>query len=636
MSSSTSSSATPSKTATATTSTPKQQKKKRSSSLAGNKRSRSQILQLLTLRPLRQFITHRIFYPNTEPDTSTHLISNIPLPKGSLGCPFKGSNTKLVNKSYGRGYFYKLQSQRLKNPTIFKCYEQTTKTPSVVLVGTQLIKSILKQEFTLLESNLIPFTKKIVGSKSLRMIQDKNEHTTIRQLVSKSVDKDAIVKAIPMLQTSAVNVINDNILQALATNSSLGCVNVTMIDLCHEYTLQIAWRQLLGLELSKDEIPTFHQAVIDWIGGLYRVDLGLQARKYLEEIINSRIDELEQLGPNSFEASSSTLGRMVFATIDDDDAEDDSNGKNATTFNKKRCLTREEIIDNSFLLILAGTDTSAGTLTAAMAMIGLQQQKQHGSSVDENESGAAPHSISSPWEKLVQEQIRLKAKFGGGDDGDDDFATLTYTKEMLDETECPYLDGVVKEALRLAPASTNSARGTKKTIIVDTGNGGTGTRGSSRSNNDDDDGNSVQIPKGWGVYYNRWLTHRSDPITMQPNDLHMDWYHGFVPERWMGSSDGKPTPSEFIPFGAGPRYCIGSELAMIEMKIFLATLASSNITFELLNYGPNAADATSNGNNNKRQKKQTTTKVTDGMDMYTKSLIPYPYDGVQVTMTTTK
>ena len=91
----------------------------------------------------------------------------------------------------------------------------------------------------------------------------------------------------------------------------------------------------------------------------------------------------------------------------------------------------------------------------------------------------------------------------------------------------------------------------------------------------------VQIPKGWPIFTTIRLTHQLDPVTRRRNDAHMDVYDGFWPERWL---QPETTPSDYMPFGAGPRYCIGYHLAMAEMKIFLSLLARRIPAFELQNF----------------------------------------------------
>ncbi|TRX91611.1 hypothetical protein FHL15_007393 [Xylaria flabelliformis] len=51
--------------------------------------------------------------------------------------------------------------------------------------------------------------------------------------------------------------------------------------------------------------------------------------------------------------------------------------------------------------------------------------------------------------------------------------------------------------------------------------------------------------------------------------------HDFVPERWLNNpktSDGDPLTRFFVPFGKGPRMCIGMNLACVEKCLGLATL----------------------------------------------------------------
>lgn len=89
----------------------------------------------------------------------------------------------------------------------------------------------------------------------------------------------------------------------------------------------------------------------------------------------------------------------------------------------------------------------------------------------------------------------------------------------------------------------------------------------------------MQVPKGYNVGYSIPLTHANDPVTSLPDGSHMDVVKGFKPEQWLNPST---RPSEFMPFGYEPRYCIGANLALAEMKVFLALLAR-RVDFDLVN-----------------------------------------------------
>jgi cytochrome P450 len=60
-----------------------------------------------------------------------------------------------------------------------------------------------------------------------------------------------------------------------------------------------------------------------------------------------------------------------------------------------------------------------------------------------------------------------------------------------------------------------------------------------------------------------YITHHSPELYPQPRR--------FFPDRWIGV---KPDPYEYLPFGAGPRACIGKLFAMREIKVAMAMILS--------------------------------------------------------------
>jgi cytochrome P450 len=70
---------------------------------------------------------------------------------------------------------------------------------------------------------------------------------------------------------------------------------------------------------------------------------------------------------------------------------------------------------------------------------------------------------------------------------------------------------------------------------------------------------------------------RGDIVVVSPWLLHHDerWWPdalGFRPERWLEAD--LPTPRHaFLPFGGGPRVCIGEGFAQMEARLLLATIA---------------------------------------------------------------
>ncbi len=438
---------------------------------------------------------------------------------GPLGCPFLGLPQiyTSADPSYGAGNEYRKIAQRLGNalgkvPKIWKYY--ILGSPAAVVSGGKTFQKVLSMEFDgsmtssgvdLMEGGLLPI-------QSLLFERSKSRHTYLRKLVGAALAPNVVAKTAPALQTAA----EEQVSKMLASDTDK---DVKFESICTDYTLDVAWRQILGLQLSEEEIPIFEKKVNTWIKAVSSLQIvfkinvkghpGYAAREYVISKIEERIDYLLENGPDN----QSTLSGMVFATDEDDPS-------------KK--LSRQEIIDNALILIFAGSETSANTLTNAMLFLGLHP---------------------GVWDKLAEEQVKIEAEFGE-----------SLTKESIDPNVAPYLDAFLKETMRMRTVVGGIPRLVLEDIDVD------------------GDGKTI-IPKGYMIDPSMLLTHEEDPNTKLPNGKHMDAIDGFRPERWLdepaanGESSPKPDSDWYVPYGYGPRYCLGKNLAQLEMKIFLATMA---------------------------------------------------------------
>jgi cytochrome P450 len=73
------------------------------------------------------------------------------------------------------------------------------------------------------------------------------------------------------------------------------------------------------------------------------------------------------------------------------------------------------------------------------------------------------------------------------------------------------------------------------------------------------------VPAGTTVIISPWVLHR-DP-------RHFECPTEFRPERWSGDLARRLPRFAYIPFGGGPRICIGNRFAMMEAVLILATIA---------------------------------------------------------------
>lgn len=118
------------------------------------------------------------------------------------------------------------------------------------------------------------------------------------------------------------------------------------------------------------------------------------------------------------------------------------------------------------------------------------------------------------------------------------------TPTAADVPGLPYTRQVIEEAMRLYPPAPAV----------------TGRRAAA-----DDEICGVKVRAGDRILISTWVLHRHRTLWEEPERFDPD---RFAPER----SEGRPRFA-FIPFGGGPRVCIGASLAMTEAVIVLATLA---------------------------------------------------------------
>lgn len=70
-----------------------------------------------------------------------------------------------------------------------------------------------------------------------------------------------------------------------------------------------------------------------------------------------------------------------------------------------------------------------------------------------------------------------------------------------------------------------------------------------------------KLPPGTMVVGSQYMTHHMAELYPDPER--------FLPDRWIGAV---PSPYAYLPFGAGPRMCLGAPLALLQMKIALSML----------------------------------------------------------------
>ena len=109
-------------------------------------------------------------------------------------------------------------------------------------------------------------------------------------------------------------------------------------------------------------------------------------------------------------------------------------------------------------------------------------------------------------------------------------------------SQMSYLEATIEEDLRIHPPVLSLDRECSKDTKI----------------------GNLMIKKGVNVKFPIWAMHHSEDLFQDPEE--------FRPERFMKDSKEDFHPYAYLPFGGGPRKCIGLRFAMIEMKLALAKL----------------------------------------------------------------
>ncbi|XP_038077379.1 cytochrome P450 3A24-like [Patiria miniata] len=116
--------------------------------------------------------------------------------------------------------------------------------------------------------------------------------------------------------------------------------------------------------------------------------------------------------------------------------------------------------------------------------------------------------------------------------------SLTYG----DVSKLPYLDMVLHESMRIYPPAIEFDRICREDCVI----------------------KGIQIPKGTMMEFPVWVVHHDPEIWPDP--------YTFDPQRWSAGNRDKIHPLAWIPFGGGPRKCIGYRFANLEIALVMVRL----------------------------------------------------------------
>lgn len=145
------------------------------------------------------------------------------------------------------------------------------------------------------------------------------------------------------------------------------------------------------------------------------------------------------------------------------------------------------------------------------------------------------------------------------------------TKDTL--AECKYLRAVIRETLRLAPIALGNLRSAAKDMVIE----------------------GYRIPKGVSRKYSILLKQKNVRLKKifktqiflvhhKMEEKEFPRRNEFIPERWLRTTTNElshKNANQFssLPFGFGPRSCVGKRLANLEMETLVAKVIRSCCEF---------------------------------------------------------
>jgi cytochrome P450 len=254
--------------------------------------------------------------------------------------------------------------------------------------------------------------------------------------------------------------------------------------------------------------------------------------KYMSELMDENIEE--QKSGKTVEGGMDLMGQLLRPQHDQG-----SKSIDEEAVQDGRSLSREEIIGNAFIVLLAGYETSAGVLHFSLVQLAANPASQRRLQKDVDELVGASDPTDWDYERLVNRMMTSM------------------------------LGACMNESLRTMPPVVDVPKmvtpDQDQTIVVD--------------------GNEHVLLKGTSIALLPVSVHHNARYwPTQPSKIQADGtsdIKDFVPERWLQTGEKRqgqeaelfrPPPGSFIPFSAGARSCIGKRIAQVEILAMLAVV----------------------------------------------------------------
>uniref|UniRef100_A0A1I7UFZ5 Cytochrome P450 n=1 Tax=Caenorhabditis tropicalis TaxID=1561998 RepID=A0A1I7UFZ5_9PELO len=469
--------------------------------------------------------------------------------KGPRGFPFTGMLNQLQNYRFPGVLRY--QEWTKNYGTIYGITEGIQRT--LVVSDPEFVNEVFVKQFdNFYGRKLHPMQGDPNKNKRIHLVAAQGHRwKRLRTLSSPTFSNKNLKKIMGTVQDTVVEVMR------LLEKASAGGKDVNVLDYYQEFTLDIIGKISMGqtesLMFKNPMLPRVKAIfgegpkVSIYVASIFPV-FGTILRAFfqrfpthqpafnimdtIEKAVLARINQREadeKAGIEASEEPQDFIDLFLDAQADVDFFDKEAKDEFAKTQITKvdKHLTFDEIIGQLFVFLLAGYDTTALSLSYSSYLLATNPEIQ----------------------KKLQEEVDRECP-----DPEITFDQLSKLK---------YMEMVVKEALRFYPLASivHNRKCMKATTVC-----------------------GVEIEEGVNVQVDTWTMH-NDP------KIWGDDVAEFKPERWESGDESFFQKGGYLPFGMGPRICIGMRLALMEEKMLLAhilrkytfeTSASTDIPLKLV------------------------------------------------------
>lgn len=437
--------------------------------------------------------------------------SSLPLPPGSFGWPFIGETL-----AYIKGGVNEASKRRQKYGCVYKTH--FLGSPTVRIESDEQIAALLNKGLTGGASGgALPKSVRFVAGNSSVIVVSGNKHASLKKNLSHAFAPVRLRDYLPSVQDCVHHHVTTWV-EGPHERQMLG------FDACKELVADLILETVIGCTRKQDPDGVVKNAFFTLQDNLFCIPLNIpgmafhkvkKARQVLVDFIKERL-------------ASKTSSVKDFVTILDvllahQRQNSEASGKTSVEndFDDSEnplgsCLSKAEVIDNVVSLMSVGTDTVTSAMCSTLKLLG-----KH------------PEKLSMLRKELDSQDLLNTDQIND------------YTLELLQSL--PYVQAVTKEVLRLLPPIGGFFRSTSRTVELE----------------------DYQIPGNWRVVYSVRGVHQ-ETSAFTEKEL-------FLPERWLDPMVQERLKSEFscsyVPFGVGSRACLGKDLALLELNVFVIEVA---------------------------------------------------------------